>query len=174
FRSVWFLPTNDTLRWHLLLFDRSSSRIFYDKLDRTRLVPYQLHINVDVIECVHLICLMLLETSQLVSQQNEMRRKLLSRSFHYHLKQIWSLLRNANDVKGMLIEQIRVEPISSHIRPVSLGMTEQLFELNKPKIISVITYVVAIEFKQEMTTNLTNLALYFRFIPFVCMKLYRK
>uniref|UniRef100_A0A915A1I8 Eukaryotic translation initiation factor 3 subunit C N-terminal domain-containing protein n=1 Tax=Parascaris univalens TaxID=6257 RepID=A0A915A1I8_PARUN len=42
----------------------------------------------------------------------------------------------------MLIEQIRVEPISSHIRPVSLGMTEQLFELNKPKIISVITCFV--------------------------------
>lgn len=59
-----------------------------DKLDRARLIPYHMHINVDVIECVYLICSMLLEIPRVASQQHEMRRKLLSRSFHYHLKQV--------------------------------------------------------------------------------------
>uniref|UniRef100_A0A914ZZQ8 Eukaryotic translation initiation factor 3 subunit C n=1 Tax=Parascaris univalens TaxID=6257 RepID=A0A914ZZQ8_PARUN len=166
-----------------------------DKLDRARLVPYHMHINVDVIECVYLICSMLLEIPRIASQQHEMRRKLLSRSFHYHLKQlernsvigppestrehivaasrallngdwkkcrdfiindkmnvkIWSLFRNANDVKRMLVEQIQVESLRAYLftystvyTSVSLGMLKQLFELDKPKIISIITKAITV------------------------------
>uniref|UniRef100_F1KV38 Eukaryotic translation initiation factor 3 subunit C n=1 Tax=Ascaris suum TaxID=6253 RepID=F1KV38_ASCSU len=166
-----------------------------DKLDRARLIPYHMHINVDVIECVYLICSMLLEIPRVASQQHEMRRKLLSRSFHYHLKQlernsvigppestrehivaasralldgdwkkcrdfiindkmnvkIWSLFRNADDVKRMLVEQIQVESLRAYLftystvyTSVSLGMLKELFELDKPTIISIITKAIAL------------------------------
>ena len=46
-----------------------------------------MHINVELMECVYLICSMLLEIPHMASHEFEMRRRLLSRSFHYQLKQ---------------------------------------------------------------------------------------
>ncbi|VDM59025.1 unnamed protein product [Angiostrongylus costaricensis] len=58
-----------------------------EKLERQRQVPYHMHINVELMECVYLICSMLLEIPHMASCEFEMRRRLLSRSFHYQLKQ---------------------------------------------------------------------------------------
>lgn len=60
---------------------------FQEKLERQRQVPYHMHINVELMECVYLICSMLLEIPHMASCEFEMRRRLLSRSFHYQLKQ---------------------------------------------------------------------------------------
>uniref|UniRef100_A0A0N5ALS2 Eukaryotic translation initiation factor 3 subunit C n=1 Tax=Syphacia muris TaxID=451379 RepID=A0A0N5ALS2_9BILA len=57
-----------------------------DKLERARQIPYHMHINVELMECVYLICSMLLEIPHMASQEYELRRRLLSRSFHYQLK----------------------------------------------------------------------------------------
>lgn len=43
-------------------------------------------------------------------------------------------------------------------------MLKELFELDKPTIISIITYVIIIEFTQEMTMNLSEFALHFHFV----------
>lgn len=59
---------------------------FQDKLERARQIPYHMHINVELMECVYLICSMLLEIPHMASQEYELRRRLLSRSFHYQLK----------------------------------------------------------------------------------------
>ncbi|CAP24647.1 Protein CBR-EIF-3.C [Caenorhabditis briggsae] len=58
-----------------------------EKIDRSRQVPYHMHINVELMECVYLICSMLLEIPHMASCEFEMRRRMLSRSFHYQLKQ---------------------------------------------------------------------------------------
>nr|CDJ90991.1 Eukaryotic translation initiation factor 3 subunit 8 and Proteasome component region PCI domain containing protein [Haemonchus contortus] len=58
-----------------------------EKLERQRQIPYHMHINVELMECVYLICSMLLEIPHMASCEFEMRRRLLSRSFHYQLKQ---------------------------------------------------------------------------------------
>ncbi|KHJ78883.1 PCI domain protein [Oesophagostomum dentatum] len=58
-----------------------------EKQERQRQVPYHMHINVELMECVYLICSMLLEIPHMASCEFEMRRRLLSRSFHYQLKQ---------------------------------------------------------------------------------------
>ncbi|VDN51587.1 unnamed protein product [Dracunculus medinensis] len=58
-----------------------------EKVERARQVPYHMHINVELMECVYLICSMLLEIPHMASQEYELRRRLLSRSFHYQLKQ---------------------------------------------------------------------------------------
>lgn len=54
--------------------------------ERNLQVPYHMHINLEVMECVYLICSMLLEIPSIACHEYDLRRRLLSRSFHYQLK----------------------------------------------------------------------------------------
>lgn len=45
-----------------------------------------MHINLELMECVYLICSMLLEIPNIASHEYDLKRRLLSRSFHYQLK----------------------------------------------------------------------------------------
>ncbi|KAI1702154.1 PCI domain-containing protein [Ditylenchus destructor] len=54
--------------------------------ERSVQVPYHMHINLELMECVYLICSMLLEIPSIACHENDPRRRLLSRSFHYQLK----------------------------------------------------------------------------------------
>ncbi|CAD5207154.1 unnamed protein product [Bursaphelenchus okinawaensis] len=54
--------------------------------ERSLQVPYHMHINLEVMECVYLICSMLLEIPSIASHEYDLRRRLLSRLFHYQLK----------------------------------------------------------------------------------------
>lgn len=58
-----------------------------EKTERQRQIPYHMHINLELLECVYLISAMLLEIPQMASREHEMRRRMLSRSFHYQLRQ---------------------------------------------------------------------------------------
>ncbi|CDW60000.1 eukaryotic translation initiation factor 3 [Trichuris trichiura] len=58
-----------------------------EKLERQRRVPYHMHINLELTECVYLLCAMLLEIPMMASKEFEVRRRMISRSFHYQLKQ---------------------------------------------------------------------------------------
>ena len=49
-------------------------------------VPYHMHINLELMECVYLISSMLLEIPNIACYEYDVRRRLLSRSFHYQLK----------------------------------------------------------------------------------------
>ncbi|KAK0424319.1 hypothetical protein QR680_008607 [Steinernema hermaphroditum] len=57
-----------------------------EKIERSRQIPYHMHINIELMECVYLICSMLLEIPNLACHEYDTRRRLLSRSFHYQLK----------------------------------------------------------------------------------------
>jgi|UniRef100_A0A914Q7M2 translation initiation factor 3 subunit C len=54
--------------------------------ERSLQVPYHMHINLELLECVYLICSMLLEIPNIACHEYDARRRLLSRSFHYQLK----------------------------------------------------------------------------------------
>jgi translation initiation factor 3 subunit C len=54
--------------------------------ERSMQVPYHMHINLELMECVYLICSMLLEIPNIACHEYDVRRRLLSRSFHYQLK----------------------------------------------------------------------------------------
>ncbi|KRX58152.1 Eukaryotic translation initiation factor 3 subunit C [Trichinella sp. T9] len=58
-----------------------------EKLERLRRMPYHMHINLELAECVYLLCAMLLEIPLMASKEFEFRRRTISRSFHYQLKQ---------------------------------------------------------------------------------------
>jgi hypothetical protein len=58
-----------------------------EKVDKQRQIPYHMHINVELMECAYLICSMLLEIPYMPCRDYDLRRRMLSRSFHYQLKQ---------------------------------------------------------------------------------------
>ncbi|KAL1233111.1 Eukaryotic translation initiation factor 3 subunit [Trichinella pseudospiralis] len=58
-----------------------------EKLERLRRMPYHMHINLELAECVYLLCAMLLEIPLMASKEFEFRRSIVTRSFHYQLKQ---------------------------------------------------------------------------------------
>jgi translation initiation factor 3 subunit C len=54
--------------------------------ERQRLVPFHMHINLELIECVYLVSAMLIEIPYMCSRDFETKKRLISKQFHYQLK----------------------------------------------------------------------------------------
>lgn len=54
-----------------------------EKIERQRQLPYHLHINIELVECIYLVCSMLIEVPQLAKEDAnpEQRRQVSSRTF---------------------------------------------------------------------------------------------
>jgi len=52
-----------------------------EKIERRRLIPPHMHINLDLLEFVHLACAMLLEVPNMAFDQFDLRRRFISRPF---------------------------------------------------------------------------------------------
>lgn len=52
-----------------------------ERIERRRLVPPHMHINLDLIEFAHLVCAMLLEVPNMAFDQWDLRRRVISRPF---------------------------------------------------------------------------------------------
>lgn len=57
-----------------------------EKLERRRQIPFHMHINLELMECVYLTSAMLLEIPYMVAAETEGRKKMISKSFHHQLK----------------------------------------------------------------------------------------
>ena len=49
-------------------------------------VPFHMHINLELMECVYLTSAMLLEIPYMALMENQGRRRMISKSFHHQLK----------------------------------------------------------------------------------------
>ena len=49
-------------------------------------MPFHMHINLELMECIYLVSAMLLEIPYMAAHEFDMRRRLISKSYHYQLR----------------------------------------------------------------------------------------
>ncbi|XP_006896687.1 PREDICTED: eukaryotic translation initiation factor 3 subunit C-like [Elephantulus edwardii] len=57
-----------------------------EKVERRRQVPFHLHINLELLECVYLVSAMLLEIPYMAAHETDAPRRMISKQFHHQLR----------------------------------------------------------------------------------------
>ncbi|XP_060068730.1 eukaryotic translation initiation factor 3 subunit C-like isoform X2 [Ylistrum balloti] len=57
-----------------------------EKIEKRRLLPYHMHINLEQLECVYLVSAMLMEIPYMAAHEMDARRRMISKNFHHVLR----------------------------------------------------------------------------------------
>jgi len=63
--------------------ERSSEQ---EKIEKRRQMPFHMHINLELLECVYLVSAMLMEIPYMAAHEFDTRRRIISKSFNHQLK----------------------------------------------------------------------------------------
>lgn len=88
-------------------------------------MPYHMHVNTDLLECVYLTSAMLLEIPYMAAHETDVRKRMISKNFHHVLK---------NSEKQTLVGP--PETMREHIVAASKAMRNGDWEGTKANIIN--------------------------------------
>lgn len=57
-----------------------------EKIEKRRQIPYHMHINLELLECVYLVSAMLIEIPFMASHEMDARKRMISKNFHHVLR----------------------------------------------------------------------------------------
>lgn len=57
-----------------------------EKVEKRRQVPFHMHVNLELLECVYLVSAMLLEIPYMAAHELDARRRMISKQFHHQLR----------------------------------------------------------------------------------------
>uniref|UniRef100_A0A803K6E7 Eukaryotic translation initiation factor 3 subunit C n=1 Tax=Xenopus tropicalis TaxID=8364 RepID=A0A803K6E7_XENTR len=57
-----------------------------EKIEKRRQIPFHMHINLELLECVYLVSAMLLEIPYMAAHEFDARRRMISKQFHHQLR----------------------------------------------------------------------------------------
>jgi len=64
-------------------YERSKEQ---EKVEKQRQMPFHMHINLEVIECVYLVSAMLIEVPYMAAHESDARRRMISKTFYQQLR----------------------------------------------------------------------------------------
>ena len=77
--------------------DRTSEQ---EKLEKQRQMPFHMHINLELLECVYLVSAMLIEIPYMAQQEFDARRRMISKSYYQLLKSSERQVRFTNTTRS--------------------------------------------------------------------------
>uniref|UniRef100_A0AAJ7SIZ7 Eukaryotic translation initiation factor 3 subunit C-like n=1 Tax=Petromyzon marinus TaxID=7757 RepID=A0AAJ7SIZ7_PETMA len=70
----------------LLLRNMAERNQEQEKVEKRRQMPFHMHVNLELLECVYLVAAMLLEVPYMAAHEFDARRRMISKQFHHQLR----------------------------------------------------------------------------------------
>ncbi|KOB74455.1 Eukaryotic translation initiation factor 3 subunit C, partial [Operophtera brumata] len=112
-----------------------------EKIEKQRQMPFHMHINLELLECVYLVSAMMIEIPYMAAHEFDARRRMISKTFYQNLR--------ANNVRAMLGRLIREESLRTYLftyahvyASLSLRSLADMFELPRQRVHSLVSKMI--------------------------------
>nr|XP_039247458.1 eukaryotic translation initiation factor 3 subunit C-like [Styela clava] len=102
-----------------LLIQRQGERLTpeQEKLEKGRQIPFHMHINLELLECVYLVSAMLLEIPYIAAHEFDARRRMISKQFHHQLRvsERQALLGPPDNMREHVVAAAKAMKMGDHV-----------------------------------------------------------
>ncbi|KAH8162527.1 hypothetical protein CIB48_g5726 [Xylaria polymorpha] len=142
-----------------------------ERLEKQRQLPFHMHINLELLECVYLTCSMLLEIPLLAQTGSspDIKKRVISKTYRripvplaagewkkainfVHSIKIWDLMPNTDEIKAMLSKQIQEEGLRTYLftyapfyDTLAVSTLSSMFDLDDRKVSSIVSKMISHE-----------------------------